>query len=106
MLDIALDGNGDLLWKSTPVSGSDIDYVESSFNHIVDLLDARPGEIRQFPTLGANMNQFKLGRYDQQSIDKIIKTTLNADGWKTDSAKVKSIGDGVLEVFIDPKRND
>lgn len=87
-------------------TSSDIDYDYSDFVNIVDLLEAKKGEIRQYPIAGADIKSFQMARYDQQKINSIIKETLLLDKWKTDSVIVKVKDRENMEVFITPKRND
>lgn len=85
---------------------SDIDYDYSDFVNVVDLLEAKKGEIRQFPMAGADIKSFQMSRYDQQKMDSIIKETLILDKWKPNSVIVNAKDRENLEVTINPKRND
>lgn len=123
MVDIKLDTENDLEWvlKDIPPyvedladagqlvlnTASDIDYDYSDFVNVVDLLEAKKGEIRQYPMAGANIKSFQMSRYDQQKMDSIVKENLILDKWKPNSITVTSKGRETLEVDATRlKRND
>ena len=109
MKDIALDSNGDLLWKQTTDSNgthSDLDYVESDFFCVVDILDAQKGEYRFDPQIGAFVQQYKLGKINIQDVRKNIDINLQSDGWSKSSAVANVNTDGKLEISVSPKKRN
>jgi len=98
MKDIAIDSDGDLLWKD-----GDIQWVDSSFINMKDLLDAAPNEYKQYPFIGLDVKKYRNAPVVIQDVQRDLRLQLQLDNWDTKSATAKINNDGLLEISINSK---
>lgn len=98
MKDIATDTDGDLLWKE-----GDIQWINSAFKNMVDLLDAAPNEYKQYPFIGLNAKKYRNAPVVIQDVQRDLRLQLQLDNWDTKSATGKINNEGFLEIEINTK---
>jgi len=84
-------------------SESDIDWVDSAFSNMVDLLDAAPNEYKQYPFIGLNAKKYRNAPIVIQDVQRDLRLQLQLDNWDTKSATAKINNDGLLEIDINAK---
>lgn len=98
MKDIATDLDGDLLWI-----GGDIQWSNSAYKNMRDLLDAAPNEYKQYPFLGLNAKKYRNAPIVIQDVQRDLRLQLQLDNWDTKSATAKINNEGFLEIEINTK---
>lgn len=98
MKDIATGLDGDLLWN-----GGDIQWSNSSYKNMVDLLDAAPNEYKQYPFLGLNAKKYRNAPIVIQDVQRDLRLQLQLDNWDAKSATAKINNEGFLEIEINTK---
>jgi len=89
--DILLDDDNDLL-----IEGGDLAFGDSNYQHIKHIMQAAPGHYKQFPTLGANAQNFINGSPSADGLRE-VKIQLLADGY---SVSKLAIVDGMITIEV------
>jgi hypothetical protein len=98
MKDISKDADGDLLWDD-----GDVQWVDSKFANMVDLLDAAPNEYKQYPFIGLNAKKYRNAPIVIQDVQRDLRLQLQLDNWDVQSATAKINNKGLLEIEINSK---
>jgi hypothetical protein len=96
--DIRLDLNDDLFFSTS----GDILLSPSDEQHIQDCINSGPCWWKVYPDAGVNIGVYQNGSFDKQSLQKLIRLQLQADGYNA-SPTLHYSSDGQLT--IDPGIN-
>lgn len=94
--DFRLDEDGDLYFTTT----GDVEIAPSDAQHVEDVIITGPNWNKQYPDNGVNIGIYRNGSFDKQSLEKIVRVQLSADGYNS-APVVKYSSNGELE--INPK---
>lgn len=79
--DIVRDDDGDLL-----IQNGDFVSGESDQQHVLDILDLQPGELKEFPVLGFGAINYMKKIITADEFKRDLKLQLNYDGY--DNSKI------------------
>lgn len=89
--DILINSEGDMSIKN-----GDIAVGLSDPQHIEHLLFARPGQIRQHPTIGASQQDLILSNIHKATEKRKIRTTLVDDNYRVNLIDISGVGDKTI----------
>ena len=78
--DILRDENGALAFVTT-ASGSDFATGQSDQQHVMDILDLQPGELKEFPLAGFGAINYIKKTITADEFKRDLKLQLNYDGY-------------------------
>lgn len=87
------DADGDLL-----IQNGDFVVGPSDPQHIKDIINSFPGWWKRTPTVGVGIFQYLNSAGQEQTIEKSIKTQLQADGYVVASPEVSFDANGELTI--------
>lgn len=81
--DFLLNPDGDFPLQDTKINGVMLPtpYGDSDSQHILDIITSDLGWIKQFPTLGFGVYQYRSAEIDLQGIEKKLKIQMDKDGY-------------------------
>lgn len=85
--DLILDTDGDLLIKD-----GDFVFDESDGQHVANIIEAKKGDIKQYPLIGADLGAEVNGTLDAE-VRRQVTIDLASDGYK-----VLFASDGTIEI--------
>jgi len=97
--DFRLDADGDLYFST----GGDVELTPSDSQHVEDAIISGPAWNKQYPDRGVNIGVYRNGSFDRQTLEKIIRLELTADGY-TAAPTAKYSPDGELVINANATR--
>ncbi len=77
-----------ILTDDIVIKDGDLLIEEADSQDIQIIVQAKPGQFYQFPTLGVGIQDFKNGPANKQSIRQIIRRNLKSDGFRVRSIEI------------------
>jgi hypothetical protein len=93
-IDYITDDNGDLI-----IENGDFKKGDATLQHVRDILLAAPGHYRQFPTIGADIEEIINGELDVE-MKKKIRMNLTSDGYTVGDIKIVN---GIIRIDAERK---
>ncbi len=95
--DIRQDSTGDIYINT---STGDLSIVESDNQHVGDILEAVSGDYKEFPLIGVNFFRFSNSTGQKQVLEGIIRTQLQADGYKVSKVVIPESVDSIENIEV------
>jgi len=86
-------------------ANGDLVIGDSEADHIEDIIGSAPGEWKEFPLVGVNINQYIGSAGKESEISRQVKLQLTGDGYSQLTVNTSRDPDGLFNISVDGTRD-